>query len=410
MCDTPLAFLPTEARHGIQPKTGQALGANLGTGVRARRHLDAAHEHAAVRVLDLDQRIGQGDVPLEDRQTDAAGRRAAGDAGRVRPRDDAGRLARRAEDAAQLRLEPDVPDAAALGAQLLGILHDRLEDAVIVRELARVAETGPEALLLAARIAAALAAAIGNQIAAAAGQREDLVAPPAARDGRRFGEPAPLERGQRARRGERMAVERELDERAARDHPVGAEQLEHILLALLAAAAARVAALDAAPAMIAAAVVAKLDDPIEADGILPRRTVGRSPGLSNAGGALTRPPTAGQSAAVATGRLANRGRIARISHRDSRKPAQAETSVRAGTARRNANAAPGETKGGDAREGPEAAAAAARRKTVSVAGRGRAAATRRRNETTPSEIRRRPATGNRRRRSRGRNRAGGRPR
>ena len=78
-----------------------------------------------MRVLDLDQRIGQGNLPLEDRQTDAAGGRAAGgraagDAGRVRPRDDAGRLARRAEDAAQLRLEPDAPDAAALGAQLLG--------------------------------------------------------------------------------------------------------------------------------------------------------------------------------------------------------------------------------------------------------------------------------------------------
>ena len=76
-----------------------------------------------MRVLDLDQRIGQGDVPLEDRQTDAAGGRAAGDAGRVRPRDDAGRLARGTEDAAQLRLEPDAPDAAALGAQLLGILE-----------------------------------------------------------------------------------------------------------------------------------------------------------------------------------------------------------------------------------------------------------------------------------------------
>ena len=185
-----------------------------------------------------------------------------------------------------------------------------------------------------------------------------------------------------------MAVERELDERAPRDHPVGAEQLEHVLLALLAAAAARIAALDAAATMIAAAVVAKLDNPIEADGVGPRRTLGRSPGLSNAGGALTRPPTAGQSAAVATGRRADGGRIARISHRDSRQPAQAETSGQAGTARRNANAAPGETKGGDAREGPQEAAAAARRKTVSDAARGRAAATRGRNETTPSEIRR----------------------
>ena len=80
-----------------------------------------------------------------------------------------------------------------------------------------------------------------------------------------------------------MAVERELDERAPRDHPVGAEQLEHILLALLVATAARIAALDAAATMIAAAVIAKLDDPIEADGVRLRRTLGRSPGLSKAG-------------------------------------------------------------------------------------------------------------------------------
>ena len=51
-----------------------------------------------------------------------------------------------------------------------------------------------------------------------------------------------------------MAVEGELDERAPRDHPVGAEQLEHILLALLAATAARIAALDAAATMVAAAI------------------------------------------------------------------------------------------------------------------------------------------------------------
>ena len=140
-----------------------------------------------------------------------------------------------------------------------------------------------------------------------------------ARNGRRFDETALLERRQRARGGERMAVEGELDERAPRDHPVGAEQLEHILLALLAATAARIAALDAAATMVAAAIVTKLDDPIEADGVRPRRTLGRATRLSNAGRTRTRPLTKGRSAAVAAGHRADRGRITRISHRDSRR-------------------------------------------------------------------------------------------
>ena len=116
-----------------------------------------------------------------------------------------------------------------------------------------------------------------------------------------------------------MAVEGELDERAPRDHPVGAEQLEHILLALLAATAARIAALDAAATMVAAAIVTKLDDPIEADGVRPRRTLGRTTRLSKAGHTRTRPLTKGRSAAVAAGHRADRGRKTRISHRDSRR-------------------------------------------------------------------------------------------
>ena len=94
------------------------------------------------------------------------------------------------------------------------------------------------------------------------------------------------------------------------------------------------------------------------------------PGLSNAGRTRTRPLTKGRSAAVAAGHRADRGRITRISHRDRPTTAPKHTSGASRPARGNASAEPSETKGGEAWEGPQAAAVAAKRKTISDAAWG----------------------------------------
>ena len=58
--------------------------------------------------------------------------------------------------------------------------------------------------------------------------------------------------------------------------------------------------------MIAAAIVAKLDDPVQADRILPRRTLRRGTRLSKAGRTRSDPLTGRRSAAVAANRIADR--------------------------------------------------------------------------------------------------------
>ena len=141
---------------------------------------------------------------------------------------------------------------------------------MVVRQLARVAEAGPQALLIAS---VATTAALRNQIAAGRGEGIDLVAVPAARNQRRGNQGTPLERGNRATRGKGMTVEAELDERTARENAVGPQQPKCVILALLTAAAAWIAALNAPTAMIATTKVAELDHAVERNALLNRSTL-----------------------------------------------------------------------------------------------------------------------------------------
>ena len=156
--ELPAPTLCPESRHRVQAESGLLLLSHLCVGVLRGHHLDRTHGTRAVAVLDLDQRIGQQHSFGEDTQANANGLLASRALSSSRTFTLADRLACSRQQSSQLTFQTDPPNPAAAVSHILGGLHHRLKDVVVVLELAHVGKTDPVTLwigvLLAVRAAA----------------------------------------------------------------------------------------------------------------------------------------------------------------------------------------------------------------------------------------------------------------
>ena len=260
----PAAIIAAEARHGVHAEARRALFGNLLAAVRAAGDLDRTHRTGAVRLLELDQRLGQRDAGGEDLKADTDRLRAPRTRRLLRPAGDAAERVSGGEPAAQLGLETHAHDAAAAREAVRHVGNDRVEHVVVVPHLPGVAPGAPVPLGTRDRDRKlAVGAPAGDQIAAAAGEHVDLVAALAAGHGLLDDETAALEAAEHTVGGERMTVEDRVDDVAARRHAKHGEHVQQALLPLRSATAVAGAPL-LAPAPVRGIGPLETDEPAAA--------------------------------------------------------------------------------------------------------------------------------------------------